>query len=102
MPLSVEFTDWMDERISEIIFGKDNKRVVTSHSTRKDGATSAHAAGPLDHEVRILGHWSIGILDYYEQTQPEKFRHMHSSIAKWALKVYKERVYIAPVIRSYR
>jgi len=100
IPLSVEFTDWCDSQIASIIFGKDNKNAIKSHSSRKGGATSYSEAGLTDQEIRILGRWSIGILDFYKQTTPRKFSEMHRTMAAWAVQAFKDGKYIAPVTRD--
>ena len=54
-PLSVGFTDYCDRKISEIVFGKDGSRFMTSHSSRKGGATSTFQACLSKEDLLILG-----------------------------------------------
>ena len=51
--------------------------------------------------MRLLGRWSIGILDFYAQTTPTKFVILYKEIAKWAIWAFHEEKYVAPVVRLH-
>ena len=100
-PLSAEFADYCDRKIATIIFGKEHEFVVKSHSSRKCDVTSAHNVGLSGTDVRLLGRWGLGILDFYAQTTPSKFVLIHKEIAKWAIRAFHQDKYVPPVVRDH-
>ena len=36
----------------------------------------------------MLGRWSLGVLKFYAETEPETFAEFHEKMAEWAKRVY--------------
>ena len=91
----------MYKNISACMFGNDKQNALRTHSCRKGGSTSLMAAGGNETEVRLLGHWSLGVLNFYLTTPPEKFAELQLKMAEWAQKVIRSPEFVRPLEISY-
>ena len=96
-PLLGSYCNDLYKSLSCCLFGEMNSSAVRTHSARKGGASSLLAAGGDQTEVRLLGRWSLGVLDFYIATEPEKFVELHKRMAEWAERMMEAPEYVAPL-----
>ena len=94
IPLTWEFLDMLNLEVCKMIFGPKNDRLVKSHSLRKGGATSFHESGACDFDVRPIGRWSVGNLDFYVAASPHYFVALNKTLAVWSLMAFEQRLNI--------
>ena len=101
VPLKGTFSNDMFGAISEILFQKKGGANLRTHSLRKGGATSLMAARKSVTEVRLLGRWSLKVLNFYLSTEPHRFVEMQQAMARWAENIIKDPRYIEPLHTYY-
>ena len=97
VPLRGSFSNDMYKSIATCMFGKEKQNVLRTHSCRKGGSTTLMAAGGIETEVRLLGRWSLGVLNFYLSTPPERFAELQLKMARWALGVISSPEYVRPL-----
>ena len=96
-PLLGTYCNDLYKSLSRCLFGDTGAGAIRTHSARKGGASSLLAAKGDQTEVRLLGRWSLGVLDFYIATEPSKFVELHIRMAQWAESMLKAPSYVSPL-----
>ena len=96
-PLLGSYCNDLYKSLSKCLFGESKVGAIRTHSARKGGASSLMAAKADQTDVRLLGRWSLGVLDFYIATEPEKFVKLHIRMAEWAESMLKAPSYVSPL-----
>ena len=96
-PLNGTFCNKMFNSLAVALFTEEKARVLRSHSLRKGGATTGSACGLNESEVRLIGRWSLRILNFYVTTTTDQFIYFHKKMANWALERVQEPKFVKPL-----
>ena len=89
--------DKLNTEVCLILFGEGSDRLVKSHSYRKGGASSYCAARIDSFDVKLIGRWSVGTLDFYLTVAPGTFVKLNHTMSLWALMAFETDLYVPPV-----